>query len=136
MRALEGLKILLVEEEILIAMDVEQLCYDHGAVAVATISSEAKLAPEALDSIEAQTAVMAIDVAILDVRVGEGSTSELARRLKNQGIPFIFATGYTTVEPFFAEFPDIPVVAKPYASEELTQAIAAVVSKGRSGDGG
>ena len=136
MRALEGLKILLVEEEILIAMDVEQLCYEHGAVAVATISSEAKLTPEALDSIEARAAVMGADAAILDVRVGAGSTSELARRLKKQGIPFVFATGYTAAEPFFAEFPDVAVVAKPYASEELTRAVAAAVASVRSGDRG
>ncbi|WEX10040.1 response regulator [Chelativorans sp. AA-79] len=135
-RILEGLKILLVEEEVLIAMDLEQLCYDLGAFSVSTISSETELTPEALDSDEGQARIREATAAILDAKVGTDWTSELARRLSRLGTPFIFATGYTRNDSFFDEFPDIPVIAKPYAGMELAEVIAAAVAQARSGHGG
>ncbi|WP_309085108.1 response regulator [Chelativorans sp.] len=136
-RLLEGLKILLVEEEVLIAMDVEQLCYDLGAAAVATISSDAYLTSEALDTREeVRTALLGADAAILDAKVGGDWTLELARRLKQRRVPFVFATGYPGTEPLFAEFPDVPVIGKPYSGLELPQAVARMVALTRSGEGG
>ncbi|WP_051469711.1 response regulator [Chelativorans sp. J32] len=128
-KVFEGLKILLVEEEALIAMDIEQLCYDLGAAAVATISSETKLSSDALDSVEAQAQMLGADAAILDAKVGGGWTTELARRLTQHGIPFVFATGYSSGEAFFAEFPNVPVVSKPYTGDELVGAVLTAVER-------
>jgi CheY-like chemotaxis protein len=127
----EGLNILLVEEEALIAMDIEQLCYDLGAATVETVNSEAKPCPEALDSAGANARMLGFDAAILDAKVGEGCTTDLARRLKEHGIPFVFATGYTSGDAIFEEFPDVPVVSKPYTADELVSAIRSVVDRAR-----
>lgn len=129
-RKFEGLKILLVEEEVLIAMDIEQLCYEQGATAVETIGTEDMLASAARDPEKAK--VIDVDAAILDVKVGESLTSDLAARLRDRNIPFIFATGYTTAEPFFTQFPDVPMIAKPYVGPELVEALATAVSRARS----
>jgi CheY-like chemotaxis protein len=132
-KVLEGLDILLVEEEVLIAMDIEQICYEQGASTVVTISSGAMLTSEALDLAEAR--YLGVDAAILDARVGGEWSAELARRLRERRIPFVFATGYTSAEPFFAEFPDVGVITKPYAGLELAKALAAAIDRARSNRG-
>lgn len=129
------MQLLLVEEEALIAMDIEQLCHEHGAKVVATISSEAKLTSDAIDEVLLKHERRPLDAAILDVKVGEGFTSELARRLAERKIPFVFATGYSDAEPFFAEFPDVPVVTKPYVGRELIETLAAAIHRACSGHG-
>jgi len=135
-KVFDGLKILLVEEEALIAMDIEQLCYDLGAATVATISSRAKLSQEALDSVGARAQMLGTDVAILDAKVGGEWTADLARRLTGLKIPFVFATGYSGGEAFFEEFPDVPVVLKPYAGEQLIGAILTAIERTRLEHGG
>lgn len=63
--SLNGLRVLLLEDEVLIAMDVEQLCLDNGAAMVKTVRdlAEIKAANPAL-----------FDIAIVDLRLGGQST--------------------------------------------------------------
>ena len=70
---LEGLRILVLEDEFLIAMDVEQLCRDHGAVEVIVARSLEEIA-DGLD----------FDAAIVDVLLGGVSTFGFAARLKER----------------------------------------------------
>ena len=67
---LEGLQILVLEDEFLIAMDVEQLCRDHGALDVAVARSLEEIADG-----------LAFDAAIVDVLLGGVSTFDFAARL-------------------------------------------------------
>lgn len=110
-RPLSGLRILVLEDEYLIAMDVEQLCRDHGAAEVVIMRS----VPDA--------ATLVCDVAILDVMLGGVSTLPFAAKLRERNIPFIFATGYDASERF-ADFAGVPVVGKPYGAGELVDAVA------------
>ena len=124
-QTLSGLRLLIVEDEFLIAMDVEQLCRDRGAVEALIVGTAAGLA--------AQTVVPgAFDAAILDVMIDGQSTLDFARELRRCGIPFIFATGYSDRSEVFSAFPGVRVVGKPYSGEELIEAIAAIV--GPAGD--
>jgi len=63
-----------------------------------------------------------IDGAILDVNLGGEKVFPVADVLAQQGIPFLFATGYgkAGLEPHHAER---PVIAKPFGFEPLKKAL-------------
>ena len=108
--------ILLVEDQMLIAMDVEATLADHGVTTVITTSS----APEAL----AKLAQTEPDIAVLDVNLGQGTSIPVAHELKRLGIPFIFATGYTDSVMIPPDLKGAPLVRKPYEGNALITAIA------------
>lgn len=111
---LADLRILILEDEFLIAMDVEQLCRDHGAADVFISRSV----------IEAET-LEGFDAAIIDLMLGGVSTIGFASRLQERGVPFVFASGYTDVEEITEKFPEVTFVGKPYAGDDLIGAVAA-----------
>jgi DNA-binding response OmpR family regulator len=123
-RALEGLRVLLLEDEFLIALDVEQICHDEGCAEVQTHRDLSMITGAFLDS-------ESFDVAIVDVMIGDGMTLSLAQTLQNRGLPFIFATGLSRNEDTFEDFPDVPVVTKPYASHQLISAMHAAMANRR-----
>jgi CheY-like chemotaxis protein len=126
---LSGLRVLLLEDEVLIALDVEQLCRDAGAAHVGVVHSLAQMQEGAI-------ALTDYDAAILDVMLQGQSTAEQAQALAATGIPFVFATGYVDGHQIFDEFPDITVVGKPYVGAELVEALARCFSRKRpSSDG-
>lgn len=118
---LSGLRLLIVEDEFLIAMDVEELCREHGAAETIVVGTAAELAE--------RIAAAAFDAAILDVMVEGQPTLDAARGLADRGIPFLFATGYSDRTEVFSAFPGVRVVGKPYAGEELMEAVAAIARR-------
>lgn len=126
---LAGLSILVVEDELLIAMDVEQLCRDHGAADVILV--------HALDE-EGVGPAAGVDfhAAILDAALGGRSTLGFAATLAATGVPFIFATGHADQEERFAAFPGVAVVGKPYAGRTLIDALVETIARGRAVSGG
>ena len=112
---LDGMRILVLEDEFLIAMDVEQLCRDHGARDVTILRS--------LDGLELGTAAEH-DAAIIDVMLGGTSTLDFARKLHDRGVPFVFASGYTDLDEISRTFPGITLVGKPYSGDDLMAAVA------------
>ena len=120
-RLLDGLRVLLLEDEFLIAMDVEQLCRDNGAIDV-TIAGE-------LGEIDMAAVMASTDVAIVDLMLGGVSTFDFAHRLRDAAIPFVFASGYSDAEELKASFPDAVLVAKPYAGADLIDAVATVCGR-------
>jgi CheY-like chemotaxis protein len=117
---LQAARVLLVEDEFLIAMDVEQVCRDHGAQDVRVVASHDDLNPALLTG-------FAFDVAILDIQVQGKWTIDFARLLTKHSVPFIFATGYSDMETLFRDFPGVPVVGKPYTSGDLIEALCAAM---------
>lgn len=117
---LAGMRILVLEDEFLIALDVEQLCLDLGAAHVAIVRDCAGLPDDPSDT--------SIDFAVLDVSVGGESTLGFARDLAERGIPFIFATGYAETDMLFAAFPRVPVLSKPYSPEAFARAVQTVLA--------
>ncbi len=120
-RLLDGLRVLVLEDEALIAMDVEQICYDNGAAGVITVRDLNEIDPDAITAMA--------DVAIVDLMLGGVSTLDFARRLSETGVPFVFASGYTDVGELIAAFPDIALIAKPYAGADLVEAVAAACGR-------
>ncbi|MBS3650537.1 response regulator [Pseudaminobacter sp. 19-2017] len=114
---LEGLRILVLEDEFLIAMDVEQICRDAGAADVVLART--------LEEAEAFCSESTFDAAVVDIFLGQQSTFAFASSLKARGTPFIFASGYSDLGENAAEFADVTVVGKPYEETELVKALAA-----------
>lgn len=98
--------VLVVEDQILIAMDVEEALAEYGMTQVHVVSS----VHAALAAIQAELP----DLAVLDFNLGDETSEEIARVLRARGIPFLFATGYAGPSVIPTEFQDIPVVRKPY----------------------
>lgn len=114
---LDGLRVLVLEDEFLIAMDVEQLCRDHGAADVVIIPSLDSPAAIDIDGLDC-------DIAVVDLRLRGHSTLDFARGLAASGVPFIFATGLADDQEIGRDFPSVPVVSKPYRGPELIEAMA------------
>jgi FixJ family two-component response regulator len=56
------------------------------------------------------------------------STLPFAEKLHDSGIPFVFATGYADAVDQFRRFSGVPIVEKPYCSEQLIDAIIAATT--------
>jgi CheY-like chemotaxis protein len=121
-KPLDGLNILILEDEFLIAMDVEQLCRDNGASDV-TIS-------RSLDELGVDPFVtFGFDVVVVDMRLNGVSSVDFAQRLFELGIPFVFATGYAEQDEISAIFPGVKVVGKPYLGHDLVDALADAIGQ-------
>jgi CheY-like chemotaxis protein len=118
---LSGLRILLLEDEFLIAMDVELLCREHGAADV--------IVKQSLEGLEDDEALAGFDVAIIDLMLSGVSTLPFASRLARRGRPFVFASGYVDIGELSKDFPGVPVVGKPYTGADLIGAVAAVTRR-------
>ncbi|WP_445678597.1 response regulator [Radicibacter daui] len=111
-----GLRVLLVEDQLVIALEAEACLADLGAAAVDTAATER----EAMEAIRRA----APDLAVLDLNLGGASTSiGIARELAKRGIRFIFATGYGDGSMLPDDMKDVAIVRKPYNAWMLGQVI-------------
>lgn len=126
--ALTGMRILVLEDEILIAMDVEQLCREHGADEVVLVHAldEAGKGPKVEGG---------FDAAILDVALAGRSTLPFAEKLSAAGVPFIFATGHAEAEGLFDAFPGVAVIGKPYGEAMMLEALLRAIAASRAPSG-
>jgi CheY-like chemotaxis protein len=115
---LAGLRILVLEDEYLIAMDVEMLCRDHGAAEVVVKRTVGELSEPLAE----------FDVVIVDLMLAGESTLPFAQELKRSSKPFVFASGYVDHEDILKDFPGVRIVGKPYAGRDLIEAIAAAAN--------
>lgn len=112
---LRGRRILIVEDEALVAMLVEDALLDAGC----RIIGPAATVAEALALLEAELP----EAAVLDLNLSGETSAPVADALVQQGVPFLVASGYGA-----AGLPEghrgVPVLAKPYDPGELTAALA------------
>lgn len=105
--------VLIVEDNLIIAMEAEDIFRTLGSRDTVVVSSVGL----ALD--ELMQRKVPIDFALLDVNLGTETSFEIARRLKEMGIPFAFASGYGDTGVFPEEFDGIPLISKPYDREAV-----------------
>lgn len=115
-----GMKVMLLEDEPLIAMSTEQDLEDLG---YGNVQVFYRLDP----AMEAAVSYR-FDLAILDVNVDQHRTSlELAQSLKDAGTAILFATGNSIDDDKLKQYTNT-VLSKPYTEEDLSAAIEKVVS--------
>ena len=109
-------RLLVVEDEPLVAFDVEHLLGDAGYEVVATVDSLA----DAAKVIEEQ----ALDLVLSDISLsGEGDGTDVARAAAARGVPVLFVTGACPPE---AQSLALGCLAKPYSDKMLKSALDAI----------
>ncbi|MBR1137955.1 MULTISPECIES: HWE histidine kinase domain-containing protein [Bradyrhizobium] len=108
--------VLIVEDNLIIAMGAEVILLELGARHVETAAS----VNHALKAIERALP----SFALLDINLGAESSLPVGYRLKELGVPFMFATGYGERAPLPAELSDAPIVQKPYTRELIEKALS------------
>lgn len=104
-------RILVVEDEAMVALLIEDLINDCGAEVAASASTAAAAVELAREC--------TVDLALLDVNLGEGETSfEAAEVLRDRGVRFAFLTGYGT-QGVRADLREAPILGKPIDPEAL-----------------
>ena len=111
---LQGLRVLVVEDEMMVSMLIEDMLSDLGC----TVVGPASRLDEAIELANSA----AIDCAVLDVNLGGQPIFPLADLLRAKGAPFAFATGYGD-----AGLRDVdkgsPVLQKPFREADLARVL-------------
>lgn len=108
-------RILIVEDEMLVAMFIEDMVGDLGHQVVGPVMR--------LETALAAAENEDIDLAILDINLAGKQSFPVAGRLTERGIPFVFASGYGAaglVEPYR----DAPVLQKPFELPQMASILA------------
>jgi CheY-like chemotaxis protein len=109
---LSGCVVLVVEDEPLVSLDLVDILSAAGAHVVCANS-----AYDAILSVER----FKVTAAVLDIKLGNHDCAGLCRHLAERGLGFVFHTGYAAPLDGWA---NIPVVKKPAARQDITDAVA------------
>lgn len=116
--ALRGLRVLVVEDEYLIACQEADLLGECGCVVVGPVPS--------LDEANELAERQRFDVALLDINLADENVFPFAELLARQHIPFAFVTGFSPrVVP--RSLSGYPLIRKPFSTDSLIAAIQAAL---------
>jgi DNA-binding response OmpR family regulator len=110
--------VLVVEDEMLIAVTIEEALQDLGCIVVGPVGR--------LEAALQMAGAERLDVAILDFSIRGGLVFPVAETLRARGIPFVFASGYgdwVLPDPFAAQ----PRLTKPFTLRQLEAAVRLMV---------
>lgn len=109
-------RVLLVEDEALVAMATQLMLEDFGVI----VLGPATTIDEAIDVIETEE----IDLAVLDINLKGTPSYPIADELTSKSIPFLFVTGYDKPD----QHKDAPVLNKPIREARLEAMIAKMLA--------
>jgi DNA-binding response OmpR family regulator len=118
---LDGVRVLVVEDELALLMDLEITLAEAGAVVVGLCRT--------LDEALACSDIADFAVAVLDYQLGDETVLPLARRLLGRGVPFVLHTGRAHSDLSMAECWRCPIVEKPAIPRVLISAVRSVLPK-------
>jgi CheY-like chemotaxis protein len=123
---LDGKRCLVLDDEFLIALDIQKILEAAGAFSVTCANN----------IVEALVAIKhgpRFDIAMLDVVLGRAISNGIivATILAEHGTPFVFVTGIDRNEMRASQYPHIPVVGKPYTPQLLLEALASALGSSR-----
>jgi len=119
-----GRKVLIVEDEMIVAWLLEDMLAELGCVVVGPAAS----VKQALAMIDAAP----IEVAVLDVNLNGEMSYPVADALTARGVPFVFVTGYDK-ERMLDGYRALPVLQKPFHRSELTDTLAQLLASAEPG---
>jgi PAS domain S-box-containing protein len=105
-----GRRILLVEDEALVAMMIQECLTECGHSVVGPISRASDAVQAAKES--------DYDAAILDINLGDGMAYPVADIVSARGVPFVFVTGYEA-DTIDERFSSVPILQKPIERQTL-----------------
>jgi CheY-like chemotaxis protein len=117
MKGIEGSRILVVEDEALIAMALEDMLLDLGCEVVGPASTVAA----ALDYAASEN----LDGALLDINVRGSLVYPVAEALIARGVPVVLCSGYALTSAIPAPYDALPQIAKPYNPSVLRETLQA-----------
>lgn len=117
---LAGTRILVVEDEVFLALELEEALSGEGAEVVGPSHTVAEAHALACEEV--------LTAAVLDVQVGRDTVSPVAQELSDRGIPFLFHTGQSDIEGLHREWPGCKIVRKPVPSQILVAAVAGLLA--------
>ncbi len=117
--SIKGMRVIIVEDAILLAMELEAGLQEAGVQVVGS----AALVDEAMALVD-----MAMDAAVLDCNLNGESVIPVAEALAARGVPFLFATGYGETRGAPEGF-DAPIIRKPYDVAQITSALADITGR-------
>ncbi|MGE0225647.1 MAG: response regulator [Acetobacteraceae bacterium] len=112
-----GVRVMVVEDEALVAMMILEYLEDLGCQVVATASRLQEALEKAAD--------VQADVGLLDVNLAGQMSYPVAEVLRGRGIPVVFATGYGT-DGLPSTLRNVPVLSKPFRQHQLADALQSV----------
>lgn len=114
-------KVLVVEDEFIIALDLSETVQDLGYALEGPFAGN----EDALEAIKDEMP----DLAILDVFITDGEVYPLADRLCEAGVPIVFHSGHVTPAEVKARYPHAQACAKPCPPDRLIDALQEAVAK-------
>jgi DNA-binding response OmpR family regulator len=123
---LSNKRILVVEDEALVAMLVEDELLRAGAEVVGPTGC----VRDALRLIEGAARDGGLSAAVLDIKLEDEAVRPVADRLAALGVPFLFATGYGAHSDMDGHVA-VPMLQKPFGPQELIAAVEALASAGQ-----
>ena len=121
----EGLRILIAEDNLFAALELEQTLLAFGCQPVGPVAR--------LDQAMSLALQEDLDGALLDVELQGQLVFAVAEELERRHVPMIFASGYGSDEVFPAAFVHHPRLPKPFGEDDVRRALAAMFAR-RSGD--
>ena len=114
-RIMKPLRILILEDEPLVAFDLE-------SVVAGAAESEICVSPSIAEA--RRMLAEPVDFALLDVDVRDGKSFDLAKHLEERGTPFVFVTGSKKAD-VPAELRHVDFISKPYHTSDIERVIRA-----------
>jgi len=117
--SLAGLRVLVIEDEMLVAVLVEDFLFDHGSIVIGPAAS----VNDALHLVGTEH----LDAAVMDVNIAGEKVFPVAEALDRRGIPFLIVSGYgqSAIPP---DRPKWRVCAKPFNGQEMVAMLQAQIA--------
>ena len=119
---MRGLRILLVEDDPLIRLDLETSLVEFGAIVTAASN---------VASAFAALAIAMPDFAVLDFELGAETSEPVAEVAQARNVPFLYLSGYSEHDERFGRWPGIRVLAKPLSAATIAREIEDVMAARR-----
>ena len=120
---LAGKRVLVVEDEAMVAMEIETTLLEAGCTVLGPVAT--------VEQARTLIAGAGFDAALLDGNLGGRHVDELADLLVSVGVPFAFVTGYGR-ESLPSSYRDWPMLAKPFGPTQLRVFLGGLIR--RSGE--
>lgn len=113
------LKVLIVEDDALIAMELEERLGELGYLVLGPVAT--------VEDAEKLIAADRPDAALLDANLGGVSSVPLGVTLAGLGVPFAFCTGYDQIKDAPPEVAKAPILTKPISDADLSATLKGLV---------